>query len=270
MNAPPPVFIVSGGAGTSGEQIVNTVLAQFPDNAVPVVTIGNVRLAGQIEEAVAQAKSAGGIIVHTLVDAELRRILIRLAGEQGVFEADLMGPLLERLADILGRAPLGRPGLYRALKREYFDRIGAIDYTMSHDDGQKPQDWAKADVLIIGVSRTGKTPMSVYLSVLGWKAANCPIIPRVPLPEELYRLDTSRVIGLTIDPDRLMMIRRQRMGRIGVSERTDYTDPSMLDEEMLAARKVFRSGGFSVINMTDRTIESGADEIIKRVGRISE
>ncbi|HNR51889.1 MAG TPA: kinase/pyrophosphorylase [Deltaproteobacteria bacterium] len=95
-------------------------------------------------------------------------------------------------------------------------------------------------------------------------------MPGVPLPEELYRLDTSRVIGLTIDPDRLMMIRRQRMGRIGVSERTDYTDPSRLDEEMLAARKVFRSGGFSVINMTDRTIESGADEIIKRVGRISE
>lgn len=180
MNAPPPVFIVSGGAGTSGEQIVNTVLAQFPDNAVPVVTIGNVRLAGQIEEAVAQAKSAGGIIVHTLVDAELRRILIRLAGEQGVFEADLMGPLLEKLADILGRAPLGRPGLYRALKREYFDRIGAIDYTMSHDDGQRPQDWAKADVLIIGVSRTGKTPMSVYFPFSAGKRQTARLSPGCP------------------------------------------------------------------------------------------
>jgi regulator of PEP synthase PpsR (kinase-PPPase family) len=270
MNPPPPVFIVSGGAGASGEQLVNTVLAQFPDNGVPVVTIGNVRLPAQIEDAVGQARTAGGTIVHTLVDAGLRNTLIRLAGEQGVAELDLMGPLLDRLASVLGRRPAGRPGLYRALRKDYFDRISAIDYTMSHDDGRSPEDWPRADVLIVGVSRTGKTPISVYLSVLGWKAANCPIIPELPLPGELYRLERSRVVGLTIDPDRLLSIRSQRLGRMGAPAHTSYADPGKIDDEMLAAQRVFGRGGFFVLNMTDRTIEAGADEIIKRVGRVSQ
>ncbi len=269
VNTTSPIFIVSGGAGTSGEQLVNTVLAQFPDNGVTVVIEGNIRLGSQIERVVNEARERNGTIVHTLVDSVLRSTLVRLAREQGVFEVDLMGPLLDRLVSVLGRSPLGRPGLYRELRKEYFDRVSAMDFAMSHDDGQNPEDWPKADVLIIGVSRTGKTPLCVYLSVLGMKAANCPIIAGVPMPEELYRLEQSRVAGLSIDPDRLLAIRSRRMGHIGAQAQTGYTDPAAIDEEISEARRVFNKGGYFVLNMTERTIEAGADEIIKRVGRIS-
>ncbi|HON37334.1 MAG TPA: pyruvate, water dikinase regulatory protein [Deltaproteobacteria bacterium] len=262
------IYIVSGGAGTSGEQVVNTVLAQFPDNDVSVAIEGNIRLVSQIEKVVNEARECNGIIVHTLVDSMLRNTLLRLTREQGVIEVDLMGPLIERLSAMLGRAPLGRPGLYRELRKEYFDRVSAMDFAMSHDDGQSPEDWPKADVLIIGVSRTGKTPLCVYLSVLGLKAANCPIIAGVPMPEELYQMEQSRVVGLSIDPDRLLAIRSRRMKHIGSTAKTGYTDPGVIDEDMAEARRVFSKGGFFVVNMTERTIEAGADEIIKRVGRI--
>ena len=142
-----------------------------------------------------------------------------------------------------------------------------MDYTISHDDGRGPGEWNKADVLIIGVSRTGKTPLSVYLSVLGWRVANCPIVPGVPLPGELSAVESSRVVGLTIDPERLLIIRRRRLAAIGANPRTEYTDPARVEEEMREARRIFRSQGFWVLDMTDRTIEAGADEIIRRVAR---
>lgn len=267
-NTTHPIYIVSGGAGTSGEQVVNTVLAQFPGNGVSVFIQGNIRLGSQVEQVVSEAKERNGIIVHTLVDSMLRNTLLQLTREQGIIEVDLMGPLLDRLSIMFGRAPLGRPGLYRELRKEYFDRVSAMDFAMSHDDGQSPGDWLKADVLIIGVSRTGKTPLCVYLSVLGLKAANCPIISGMPMPGELYLMEQSRVAGLSIDPDRLLAIRSRRMDRIGSPARTGYTDPDVIDEDIAEARRVFNKGGFFIVNMTDRTIEAGADEIIKQVGRI--
>lgn len=266
---PPPVFIISGGAGSSGEHLVNTVLAQFPDNGVPVVIMGNIRTPGQVESAVGQAEKRGGIIVHTMVDAGLRAVLKDLAHERGVDEIDLMGPLIDRISAELGRDPAGRPGLYRELRRDYFDRISAMDYTISHDDGQGPGEWNRADVLIIGVSRTGKTPLSVYLSVLGWRVANCPIVPGVPMPGEISAVDRSRVVGLTLNPDRLLSIRKRRMAGIGAQTETGYTDPARMEEEVREARRIFRSGGFWVLDMTDRTIEAGADEIIRRVARMT-
>lgn len=260
------MYIVSGGAGSSGEGIVNTVLAQFPENTVPTITIGNVRREEQVEGIVEQAGQTGGIIVHTFVDERLRGMLKGLAHSRNVWEIDLMGPLLDRLSSVVGREPLGVPGLYRRLHEAYFTRIAAIEYTLEHDDGQNRKGWPDADVMLVGVSRSGKTPLSVYLSVLGWKAANEPVVPGVPVPDELFRLDRERVFGLIIDPDRLMKIRAQRMARFGVSDQTPYSDPAMVEEEIRTARKVFRKGGFHVINMTDRTIEACATEIISRVG----
>jgi len=261
----PPVYIVSGGAGSSGEGIVNTVLAQFPENRISMVTFGNIRDRGQIEGIVEQAEQTGAVIVHTLVDERLRDILASSARGRGVSEVDLMGPLLKRLSSVLGREPLGMPGLYRKLHEAYFTRIAAIEYTLEHDDGQNPRGWPQADIVLVGVSRSGKTPLSIYLSVLGWKAANYPVVPGVSVPEELFRLDRKRVFGLIVDPDRLMKIRAQRMARFGVSDQTPYSDPATIEEEIRAARRVFRKGGFHVIDMTDRTIEACASEIIRRI-----
>ena len=263
--SPPPIFIVSGGVGASGEQVVNTVLAQFPDITVPIISVPNVRQPAQFESVIAQARELNGTIVHTLVDTKLRESLTELAHERGVTAIDLMGPLLDRLATVLGQPPVEKPGLYRQHHRPYFERIEAIEYTLAHDDGQNRAGWPAADVLLVGVSRTGKTPLSVYLSVLGWKVANLPIVPEIPTPPELYQLDPSRVIGLTLDLDRLLAFRRRRIGQLGIPAQSPYTDPARIEEEINVAKSVFRKGGFYTLNVTDKTVEVSADEVIKRI-----
>jgi [pyruvate, water dikinase]-phosphate phosphotransferase / [pyruvate, water dikinase] kinase len=261
----PPIFVVSGGVGTSGEQVVNTILAQFHGVDVPVITIPSVRNTTQVTNAIAQAKAADGTIVHTLVDGELRTVLVRRAADEGVIALDLMGPLIEHLADILGQAPLGRPGFYRQLNATYFERVDAIEYAMAHDDGRKRQDWPEADVLLLGVSRTGKTPLSMYLAVLGWKAANLPLVPEISTPPEIYELDRSRVIGLTIDLDRLVTFRMRRARHMGMAAQSSYAHPGRIEEELRAAHQVFRRGRFHVINVTDIPVEASADEVIKQI-----
>lgn len=263
----PPVYVVSGGVGASGEQLVQTVLAQFPDSDMPVVTVGNVRRVDQIRKIVKQAKHSGGTITHTLVDARLRHTLIDLARRQGVVAIDLMGPLLDRLTGVLGHEPMGRPGLYRQFHRDYFDRVAAIEYTMAHDDGRNPHGWPQADMLLVGVSRTGKTPLSIYLSVLGYKVANLPLVPELSIPNELFRLDRPHVLGLTIRPDQLILFREQRYSRLGTPAPFDYIDPDRVREEVQRALEVFRRGRFRVIDVTDKPIEAIADEIIKLIAQ---
>ena len=158
--SPLPIYIVSGGVGTSGEQVVHTVLVQFPESQISLITTGHVRQVEQIEEVVAQAASSGGLIVHTLVESHLRSTLAHLAQERGVTTVDLMGPLLSRLSNVLGQEPIGQPGLYRQLRQDYFERVAAIEFTMAHDDGQNPQDWPLAEIVLTGVSRAGKTPLA--------------------------------------------------------------------------------------------------------------
>ena len=262
---PPPIYIVSGGVGASGEQLVQTVLAQFPDCHVPMITMGNVRHATQIKRVVAQAKRSGGTIAHTLVDDRLRHALIALSHKENVAAIDLMGPLLSRLETVLKREALGQPGLYRQFHRAYFERVAAIEFTMAHDDGRHPAGWPQADVVLAGVSRAGKTPLSMYLAVLGWKIANIPLVPEIPPAPELFKLDRRRVVGLTVRPDQLIMFREQRYARLGVSAPLDYIDLDRIREEVQAALKVFRRGRFAVIDVTDKPIETSADEIIKLI-----
>lgn len=264
---PPPIYIVSGGTGASGDQLVHTVLAQFPESDVQVITLGHVRHLEQVEDVVVQAAATGGTIVHTMVDARLRRALTRLAQEWNVAAIDLMGALLSRFTDVLGQEPVGHPGLYRQLHQAYFERVAAIDFAMAHDDGKNPEGWPQADIMLVGVSRVGKTPLSMYLSVLGWKVANVPLVMGLPPPPELFQLDRRRVIGLNIEPAQLLVHRQQRQRRLGAPGPSAYTDPAAIYEEVEAARQVFRRGGFSIIDVTDKPIETSADEIIERITR---
>lgn len=261
----PTIFILSGGVGASAEQVANTVLAQFPQHNVRIVTIGNIRQPEQVMQALEQGKAAGGLVVHTLVDRTLRELAEREAARLGVASIDLMGPLIDWLSAALGQQPLQQPGKYRMLHRKYFERVSAIDFALAHDDGKKPEDWSQAELVIAGVSRTGKTPLSVYLAVLGWKVANYPIVPGIPVPQALFELNPSRVVGLTIDPDQLLVFRRQRQARLGVSEASEYTNLEAIEDELRRARQVIRQGNFYMLNMTDKTIEQGADEIIRAV-----
>jgi len=267
MSEPRPIYVVSGGTGASGEQLVHTVLVQFPDSEVPVHTVAHVRQVEQIEEAVRRAAAGGGTIVHTLVDPDLRRALIERAQQAGVAEIDLVGPLMSHLGDTLGQEPIAHPGLYRHLRRTYFDRIEAIEFSMAHDDGRRPHDWPQADITLVGVSRVGKTPLSMYLAVLGWKVANLPLIPEVPVPETLFALDRQRVIGLSMEPGQLLFYRRQRQSRLGTRGLGAYTDPARVYEEVEAARDLCRRHGFTVLDVTDKPIEATADQIAELMTR---
>ncbi len=261
-DAPPPVYIVSGGSGASGQQIAETALAQFPTLRVPVIVRRHVRSLRQVELALKEAGAGGGVVVHTLVDGALREALIRLGGKLGVVTIDLMGPLLEQVTGRTGAKPLEQPGLYRKLRKEYFDRVDAIDFAVSHDDGNRSTDIPSADIVLIGVSRCGKTPLSMYLAVHGWKVANIPIIREIPPPGELFRIDRGKVIGLSIEHGRLLEYRKKReehMGRTGASA---YSDPSAVLAEIEFARRICREGGFSVVDVTDKPVEIIANEIV--------
>ncbi len=265
--APPPVHIVSGGTGASGLQIVETALAQFPALQVPVVVRNHVRSLRQVEIAVKEAQADGGTLVHTLVDGRLRDALIRLGSRRGVVTIDLMGPLLEQVAAQTGAKPLEQPGLYRKLRKDYFDRVEAIDFAVAHDDGNKPDGIPAADVLIIGVSRCGKTPLSMYLAVRGWKVANVPIVKGIPLPREVFRIDRRRVIGLNIHYKQLLEYRKRREEQMGIVGMSSYSSPHAVLEELEAAGKICREGGFGVVDVTDKPIEIIADEVLRFVAR---
>jgi regulator of PEP synthase PpsR (kinase-PPPase family) len=261
--SPPPIYIVSGGSGASGQQVAETVLAQFPAIQVPVVIRNHVRSLKQVTAAVKEANSNGGIVVHTLVDGSLREAVTRLGSRHGVVTIDLMGPLLEQVARKTGVKPIGQPGLYRRLRKDYFDRIEAVDFAVSHDDGNRTEDIpSEADVVIIGLSRCGKTPLSMYLAGHGWKAANIPIIRDIPMPAEFFRVDRSRVVGLSIEYRRLLEYRKKREEHLGWAGSATYSSPSAILDEIELAKRIYREGRYSVVDVTDKPIEAIAAEIV--------
>ena len=262
-----PIVIVSGGAGASAEQVVHTVLAQFPSITLPVVTVAHVRSIRQIRDVVDQVRVHGGFIVHTLVDAALREAMNALGKDSGIVTIDLMGDLFNTLSAVLGQEPLGEPGLYRQLNREYFERVAAIEFSMAHDDGRNLQGLKGADIVLLGVSRVGKTPLSMYLSVLGWKVANVPFIKDQSFPEEVFEVERGRVVGLVIDPQRLMNHRKVRHERIAGTQHSSYVDPGMIFEELEQSRRLFRQKGFSLIDVSNKPLETSADEIIALISK---
>jgi regulator of PEP synthase PpsR (kinase-PPPase family) len=265
----PSVFIVSGGTGASGEQTVRTALAQFQGVEASVVVVSHVRRVQQLQDVVTQAKATGGIVVHTLVDAKLRSALNDQIRDNNLVAIDLVGPLLLALTRILGQKPRGKPGLYRHLREDYFKRIEAIEFTVDHDDGHKPHELHRAEIILTGVSRVGKTPLSMYLSTRGWKVANVPLVREVPPPQELFEVERHRVVGLTIQPDQLVAYRRRRQQRISLLDKSSYADVDSIEEEVKFARRIFERGQFAVVDMTDKPIEESAEEVIAHVTRQS-
>ncbi|MEN8150805.1 MAG: pyruvate, water dikinase regulatory protein [Planctomycetota bacterium] len=263
----PPVYVVSGSVGASGRQVVSSVLAQFPGCLVPVEIVAHVRQPDQVRAVVDKAAASGGIIVLTMVDEELGKEIAARAAGAGVRTIDLMGDLLGWLAHATGREPAGRPGLYRELEKDYFERIVAIEYSMTHDDGRSPAGWPAAEIVLVGVSRAGKTPLTMYLAVLGWRVANVPLVPGIPLPKELDRVDRRRILALDIEPDRLSVHRGHRQRELGVTGRMDYSDEDAVWQEVDAARQEIRRRGYGRIDVTDKPVETLADEVIRTITR---
>lgn len=263
----PPIYLVSGNIGALGEQVVRTVLPQFQGVRWPVVKKPRVVRPQQVIYIVKEAAETGGIILHSLVDNDLRLFMNQFAMEHDVLAIDLIGQLMEFLMRKLGQKPMGKPGLYRYKNQEYFDRIDAIEYTLDHDDGKNHESWSDAEIVLTGPSRLGKTPLAIYLSVLGWRVANVPLVPGIAPRPELFALDRRRVIGLTIEEGELLTFRQHRQDGLGVSKQSDYNDITKLYEELDEARQICRKGRFKVIDVSNKPIETTAAQVITAVTR---
>jgi regulator of PEP synthase PpsR (kinase-PPPase family) len=263
----PPIFVVSGGAGVSGDLLARTVLAQFPDVDVPIQMETKIVSEERVREVIRKATGVPGVIIlHTLVNRDFRRLLVTEAARAGIVTFDLAGPLEEHLSRELAMEPLQQPGLYHQMRRAYFERVEAIEFTVAHDDGKRLEDLPLAEIVLLGLSRVGKTPLSMYLSILGWKTANVPFVPGVPPPPELKLVPPHKVVGLVIEPAQLIAHRRYRATRSNIREE-GYVDRASVVEEMRAANHFFYAQGFHVVNTTDKPIETSAEEIISLITR---
>ncbi len=257
-----PIYVVSGGKGLAGNNMVHSLLIQYPNNNVPVIIVPQITEEKQLADLVSKVKLEGGLITHTLVNRQLRSFLRSLCEESGVKHIDYMGELADYLDEALHIPSLQSPGLYREINQEYFDRIDAIEFTLNHDDGLSPGKLHKAEIILTGVSRSGKTPLSVYLAMYGWKVANIPLIHGIDPPKELFEVDPQRVFGLSISSGQLISHRMKRLRRIDNTDNTNYVDERLVLLEIRNANFIFERGGFTVINVSNKPVETSANEIL--------
>jgi len=263
----PPIVVVSDGTGASAERLVRSMLVQYGDPNVPVVLLPGVDRTDMIDQALALARRRGALmVVHTILAPELRAHLESGCAAAGVVGVDLVGDLLEVLSGRFGRPSRFRPGLYRRLHHEYFQRVAAIDYAIGHDDGQHPDTLPEADIVLLGVSRTGKTPLSMYLAMQGWKTANIPLVPGTDPPPQLDRCDHRRLIGLTITSELLVQHRAHRQASLGTLP-LRYAEPSRVFHEVEAARAFFRLRHIPTVDVTNKPIEASARDVVTRISR---
>ncbi|HXV00405.1 MAG TPA: pyruvate, water dikinase regulatory protein [Caulobacteraceae bacterium] len=256
------VHLVSDSTGETLNAMARAVCARF-NNVLPIEHIyALVRSHKQLERALGEIAEAPGMVLHTIVDQSLRGVL-----EKGCQKHDMpcigaLDPLVTILSRYLG-APLStRVGAQYALDTDYFNRMDALNYALGHDDGQGGPDLARADVVLVGVSRTSKTPTCIYLAHRGVRAANVPLVPSTPLPTSLAALEGVPVVGLTVAPDRLIQLRRNRLRGVGEMRESSYIDSDMVRAETVAARRLFERQGWPVIDVTRRSVEETAAAVI--------
>lgn len=263
----PPIYIVSGASGLTNHAMVNALLAQYPDNSIPLEIIPNVLSISDIKNIVSKAKTENAIITHTLVCADIRNTLIRECELANIKQIDFMGPLANYIEQELSLQSISEPGLFRKKNSQYFNRIDAIEFTLDNDDGLHPNRLSEADIILTGVSRAGKTPLSVYMSMLGWKVANVPLVDGIEPPEQLFCVDPQRVFGLKISAVQLIAHRAKRLKNFNDSSNTMYVDKRKVNEEIRFAERIFEKGGFDVINVSHKPIESSSNEIIEIISK---
>ncbi len=257
------MVLVSDGAGATAEAAINAARAQFPHVSFVVIRHSGIRTPEQVHRVVAEAAETRAIVVHTVVLQSIRKLLVRECRVRLIPHFDLIGPLISHIALDVGKPPIFQAGVSRNLDDDYFSRIEAIQFTVQHDDGQHIHDIGEADIVLVGVSRSSKTPLSIYLSMRGWKVANIPIIDGVDPPDELFSINQRAIVALTIHIDRLVEIRKVRLNHLESSARGEYAEYDRVAEELQHFRKIVRSGyPWPVVDITGKSIEESASEVI--------
>jgi regulator of PEP synthase PpsR (kinase-PPPase family) len=267
MNISRSVYIISDGTGETAAAMIRAALVQYPQFDVNIHRCKNARTENQIESLVFEAKEAEAFIAFTVVSPILREKITKLCLEKNTPFIDLLGPLLNSFDLFFGiKTDQFQAGILRNVDADYFKRIEAIEYTVKHDDGKVTKNLNSADIILVGISRTSKTPLSIFLSHKGWKVANVPLVLGNPLPEELFTVDQRKIVALTIDIDSLQKIRRNRLEKFGQDPGGEYASQEHILKELDYASELFKKNKkWPVFNVTDRALEETATEIIRVV-----
>ncbi len=256
------LHLVSDATGETLNAVAKAATAQF-DKGIPIEhTYALVRTTRHLDRVLSQIEDMPGIVIYTLVNYDLRDMLEQRCADLNLPCLSVLDPVIQIIGTYLGSEISHRPGGQHSLTPEYFQRIEALQYTMAHDDGQSAQDLHAADIILLGVSRTSKTPTCIYLANRGLKAANIPVVPNISLPESLLTLSKPLIVGLTTNPDRLIQVRRNRLLSMNENNETTYTDMDLVVEEVRYARRLFAQNNWPVIDVTRRSIEETAAAIL--------
>ena len=256
------VFIVSDGTGRTATQLLDSALVQFRSVEVKKHIRPQVRTEKQIREIILEAYQIGGMVIHTLVSKDSRHVILDYGRLYDLVTIDMMGPMLSQIAIQFENLPLEKPGIFSKLNKAYFQRIEAVEFTLRHDDGQRVHELNKADIVLLGVSRTFKTPLSVYMAHKGWFVGNIPIILGMALPDIVYSLPSDRVFCLNTYSKRLATLRESRDQHLG-GFTGNYSSRLYVQKELDYARKIFRMHPkWNLINVSHKPIEEISSEIL--------
>lgn len=261
------VFVVSDSAGETGEAVIRAAAIQFAPARVDIRRIPFVLDRAEIDEVVEKAKKAGGVIAFTIVVPELRDYLLGKAAENDVPAIDLLGPVIDTLQSALRKEARHQPGILHELNEDYYKKMEAVEFAVKYDDGKDPSGILKADIVLIGVSRTSKTPLSMYLANRRFKVANVPIVPELHPPEELMKVSNKKVVGLMISADKLNSIRQERLKMMGLPTNAQYGKMERIEQELEYARNIMNKIGCTVIDVTNKAVEETASLILEMFRR---
>jgi regulator of PEP synthase PpsR (kinase-PPPase family) len=261
------IYVLSDGTGETAATMIRAALVQYPKQEIQMVRCKNIRSEAQVVPLVEECFERKGLIVYTVVSQQLRKKIFELCSEKAIPAIDLLGPMLQTLDSYLGAdAQNPQAGILRNVDERYFKRIEAIEYTVKHDDGKTFSELDKADIILVGISRTSKTPLSIFLSHKGWKVANIPLVLGTPLPRELFEIDQRKVVGLIIDIESLQRIRKNRLEKFGQDPGGEYASLAQIMKEIEYAHELFKQNKkWPVFNVTDRALEETATEITRIV-----
>jgi regulator of PEP synthase PpsR (kinase-PPPase family) len=261
------IFVISDGTGNTAMRALEAALTQFTETSAKINLFSEVRTKRKASSIIKKAAEVKAFILHTVVSADLRKYILEISRLHSVETIDLMGPLLAQLSNQLQYSPLEKPGLFYELNKAYFQRIEAMEFAFRHDDGQRVEELDKAELVLVGVSRTFKTPLSIFFAFRGWMVANVPIILNIDPPPVLSRIRPSCVFFLTTDAARLAILRRSRHFYLGGAT-GDYANPVYIRKELDYAESIYRNHPlWTKINVTNKPIEEIASEILSVIRR---
>ncbi len=259
----PTIYILSDSIGETGELVVRAAASQFNAGQIDVRRIPYLTSAKDVEDALQEVAACRAAVVYTLVRPDLREALTAKAAELNLMCVDVMGPIIGCLTVVTGRTPSHEPGLIHKLDEAYFSKMEAVNFAVKYDDGKQPWGLTKADLVIVGVSRTSKTPLCMYLAHKGIKAANVPLVPEVPVPEDLMAVPPHKVVGLTINPALLHEVRRERLKTLGLAEGVDYASLERIYQELDHAQRIMHKIGCPIVDVTNKAVEETAAKILE-------